>query len=687
MKEYDSKHLKNVVILGHTGSGKTEVLESMLYHAHVTDRFGKAVDGTSIIDSDSEEEKRGMSVYLHVVPVEWRDQKINFLDTPGYQDFAGEQTAAMAVADNALIVVSAKDGVQSGTMKAYHQAVNRHLPLMFFVTRVDEENADYHKTVEELVSRCKAVPLTLPIVQSGKAVGYVNVITRKAYINGKESAIPAELEADVEAGYGELCEAIAMTTDELTEKYFSGEPFTAEEVATGLGHGLRHDTIRPILCGSATAYVGIDALLDAILDYDLNYEKTGPYKGTNAKGEEVSVNADPKDHFCAFVFKTVNDAFAQISYIKVISGVLTTATPAYNLEADETEKIGQIVVLRGNKQEKVGKLEAGDIGAVLKLQYTHTNDTLSTEEFPITLPKIEFPKGMLGKAVWPKSKNDEDKMSSGLAKIREEDPSCTVVNNTETREQVLYGMGDQHIDVIINKLKNRYKVEVDLTEPKVQYRETIRGTVEVEGKHKKQTGGAGQYGDVWIRFEPCEDQEEMVFEEAVVGGAVPKQYFPAVEAGLRECMNKGVLAGYKVVHVKATLFDGSFHPVDSKEVAFKAAAHLAYKAGMPKAKPALLEPIIKAEVTIPSEYVGTIYGDFSKRRGMILDNRAVDDENSVIEAEVPMAEMVNYATELRSMTQGTGSYTQQFLRYDFAPQNVTDKVVAAAKLEADENED
>jgi elongation factor G len=292
---------------------------------------------------------------------------------------------------------------------------------------------------------------------------------------------------------------------------------------------------------------------------------------------------------------------------------------------------------------------------------------------------------MLGKAIWPKSKNDEDKMSTGLNKIREEDPACEVINNTETRELVLYGIGDQHIDVIINKLKSRYKVEVNLTEPKVQYRETIRGTVEVEGKHKKQTGGAGQYGDVWVRFEPCEDQEEMVFEEAVVGGAVPKQYFPAVEAGLRECMNKGVLAGYKVVHVKATLFDGSFHPVDSKEIAFKSAARLAYKAGMPKAKPALLEPIIKAEVTIPSEYVGTIYGDFSKRRGMIMDNRAIDDETTVIVAEVPMAEMVTYATELRSMTQGTGSYVQEFVRYEYAPQMVADKVIAEAKIEDDED--
>ena len=462
------------------------------------------------------------------------------------------------------------------------------------------------------------------------------------------------------------------------------EPFTDEEIIQGLGHGLRHGTVTPILCGSATKYVGVDTLLDAIVDYALNANKV-VYKAKDGKGEEIDVNVDPNGPFVAFVFKTVNDAFAQISYVKVISGVLSAETPAFNVNQGENEKIGSIVVIRGKNQEKVNKLYAGDIGALLKLQYTETNETLATKANPIEMPKIEFPHGMLGKAIWPKSKNDEDKMSSGLAKIREEDLSCQVVNNTETRELVLYGIGDQHIDVIVNKLKSRYKVEVELTEPKVQYRETIRGKVEVEGKHKKQTGGAGQYGDVWIRFEPCEESEEMVFEEAVVGGAVPKQYFPAVEAGLREAMNKGVLAGYKVVHVKATLFDGSFHPVDSKEIAFKSAARLAYKAGMPKARPALLEPIIKAEVTIPSEYVGTIYGDFSKRRGMIMDNRAIDDETTVIVAEVPMGEMVNYATELRSMTQGNGSYLQEFIRYDYAPQMVADKVIAEAKIEDDED--
>ena len=669
MKEYAGNFIKNVVVMGHTGAGKTEVLESILFNNKITDRFGKAVDGNSIIDYDPEEVKRGMSVYATLVPVEWKDYKINFIDTPGYMDFAGEQVAALSVADSALIVVSAKDGVQPGTMKAYRQAVAKNLPVIFFVTRVDEDNADYAKVVAELERRCKASPLVLPIIEGGKATGTVNIITEKAHINNAEVEIPAAFKDQAETGHYELCEAVAMTDDELTEKFLMEEPFTDEEMIKGVANGLLSGAIKPILCGSATKYVGIDVLLDTIIKYAPSYTPKGDVNG-----------------FSAFVFKTVTDNFAQASYIKVMSGTLTLDTPIYNVTADTNEKMGGLVVVRGKNQEKVTKLECGDIGAVLKLSNTSTNDTLATKGCTVQYPAIEFPQGMLGKAIWPKTKNDEDKMSSGLAKLQGEDKSMKVVLNTETKEQVLYGIGDQHIDVIVNKLKNRYKVEVELTEPKVQYRETIMGVSDVQGKYKKQNGGAGQYGDVTIKFEPNPDQEEMEFVDAVVGGVVPKNFIPAVEAGLRECMNKGVLAGYKVVQVKATLHYGSYHPVDSKEVAFKAAARLAYKKGMPLAKPCLLEPIIRAEVTIPAEYVGTIYGDFSKRRGMILENNAIDDETTVIVAEVPQAEMMNYATELRSMTQGNGSYTQEFVRYERAPQNIADKVAAEAHLEDDDED-
>ena len=683
MKEYSGKNIKNVAVLGHTGAGKSEVLESMLFNTKVTDRFGKAVDGNSIIDYDSEEIKRGMTVYSSIVPIEWKDYKINFIDTPGFMDFAGEQVAALAVCDAVMIVVSAKDGIQPGTMKAYRQAVSKNLPVFFFVTRVDEENADYQKVVTELEKRCKASPLVLPIIENGKAVGTVNVITEKAHINGKEVDIPEQFAATVEMGHHDLCEAVAMTDDELTEKFLMEEPFTEEEMIKGVATGLRSDVIRPILCGSATKYVGIDVLLDSIVKYCPSYVEKGEV--TDANGKKVRTSDD--ETFSAFVFKVVSDNFAQASYVKVMSGVLTLDTPLYNTTKDESEKGGSIVVLRGKNQEKVTKLETGDIGAILKLNDTAVNDTLATKANPIKYPQIEFPKGMLGKAIWPKTRNDEDKLSTGLAKLTAEDKSMKVVNNTETREQVLYGIGDQHIDVIVNKLKSRYKVEVSLSEPTVQYRETILGKAEVQGKHKKQSGGAGQYGDVWIRFESNPEQDEMVFAEEVVGGAVSKNFFPAVESGLRESMNKGVLAGFKVVQVKATLYDGSMHPVDSKEVAFKAAARLAYKKGMPLAKPALLEPIIRAEVTIPAEYVGTIYGDFSKRRGMIMENNAIDDETTVIVAEVPQAEMINYATELRSMTQGNGSYTSEIIRYEKAPKEVADKVIAAAKSKMEEEDE
>ncbi|MGI6510253.1 MAG: elongation factor G [Erysipelotrichaceae bacterium] len=683
MKEYKTDFIRNVAVLGHTGAGKSEVLESILYNNKITDRFGKAVDGNSIIDYDAEEIRRGMSVYSSVVPIEWKDYKINFMDTPGYVDFAGEQIAALSVADAVVIVVSARNGVESGTMKAYRQAVAKNLPVIFFVTRVDEEHAEYTKVVAELERRCKAVPLVLPIMENGKATGVVNIITRKAKVNGKDVEVPANFVDQVESGHFELCEAVAMTDDALTEKFLMEEDFTDEEMIAGVSHGLRDGSIRPILCGSATAYVGLDTLLDTIIHYFPSHSEKGTI--TDANGVEVVTSSD--EDFSALVFKLVSDNFAQASFVKVMSGTLSADTPLYNSNKSENEKMGSLVLVRGKNQIKVDKLECGDIGAILKLQDTDVNETLATKANPIEYKPIEFPKGMLGKAIWPRTRNDEDRLSTGLSRLASEDKSMMLVNNTETREQVLYGLGDQHIDVIVNKLKSRYKVEVDLTEPTVQYRETITGKAEAQGRHKKQSGGAGQFGEVFIRFEPNPEEDEMVFEEEIVGGAVSKNYFPAVESGLREAMNKGVLAGFKVVQVKATLYDGSMHPVDSKEVAFKSAARLAYRKGMPEAKPALLEPIIRAEVQIPSDYVGTIYGDFSKRRGMIMENNAIDEETTVIVAEVPQAEMMSYATELRSMTQGNGSYVQEFLRYERAPKDVADRVIAAAKARLEEDDE
>lgn len=687
MRDYLANEVRNVCLLGHRGSGKSAVVEAMLYFTKATERLGKTVDGTSAMDYDAEEIKRAMSVYTSIAPIEWKDCKINFIDTPGYLDFAGEAESGIAVSDNALIVVGARDGVESGTRKAWNVVSERKLPTIFFVNKIDEENADFDTAYNQIRDAFgkSVIPFEVPIVEGGKVVGSVNILKNKAwYYNDAKTPkeVPADMQDIVSAYYEQITEAVAMCDDELMEKYFEGEPFSEAEIAKGVRFGIRNGEIRPVYCGSATNMTGIERLMDLIVEYMPSYAEKGTVEALDANGEPVLLETSENEEATAFVFKTIVDPFAgRISFIKVMTGVISMDSQLVNVQKDKLEKMNQAYIIKGKHQVAVGKLFTGDIGAVIKLQYTETNDTLAQKGTTVTYPAIEFPRGMLGMAVWPKTRNDEDKLSSGLQRIQEEDKSCFIENNRETKETIIYGLGDQHIDVIKNKLKSKYKVEVELTKPKVQYRETIRSKVEAEGKHKKQSGGAGQYGHVKIEFEPC-DSEEMVFEERVFGGAVPRQYFPAVEAGLRECMEKGVLAGYKVVGVKATLYDGSYHEVDSKEIAFKMAAHLAYKAGMPKAKPVLLEPIVSVEVTVPDEYTGTIIGDLTKRRGTIMGQDMVGD-NQVIQAEVPMAEMMVYATELRSMTQGIGTYTQKFERYDVAPSNVADKVIAQAAKDAE----
>ncbi|MDY6062461.1 MAG: elongation factor G [Erysipelotrichaceae bacterium] len=686
MRDYLAKELRNVCLLGHSGSGKSSLVEASLYFTKAIDRMGKAIDGNSVVDCDSEEIKRGLSIYTAIAPVEWKNCKINFIDTPGYLDYEGEMLEGLTVSDNALIVVNAKEGVESGTEKAFKEVTKRKLPTIFFINKIDEENASFENVYEELRKHFgkTVIPFELPIVHSGKVIGSVNILRKKAwyYIDNKTpQEVPEELKDIVDNYYNQIAEAIAMSDDSLMEKFFSGENFDEEEVAKGLCIGVRSGEIRPVYCGSAINVTGIERILDLITEYFPSYEEKGEIEARNISGEVIKLKTTEQEKFSARVFKTIVDPFVgKISYIKVTSGILTSDSIVYNLKKEQTEKVSQVFIIKGKNQIAVGKLFTGDIGAVTKLQYAETNDTLSTKDLPVLLDEIIFPKPMLGIAISPKTKADEDKMSGALARILEEDKSINFFINKETRQQILYALGDQALDVILNKLKNKYKVEVNIEEPKVQYRETIRTKVEAEGKHKKQSGGAGQYGHVKIRFEPS-DQEEMIFDEEVFGGAVPKQYFPAVEQGLRECMESGVLAGYKVVGVKAILYDGSYHEVDSKEIAFKAAARLAYKNGMPNAKPILLEPIGRAEVVVPEEFTGTIIGDFNKRRGMIIGMNMIDDNEQKIEAEVPMSEMQKYATELRSMTQGRGSYTIEFDRYEPAPNHIAEKVIKAAKKE------
>ena len=524
----------------------------------------------------------------------------------------------------------------------------------------------------------------LPIIEDRKVVGSVNILRNKAwyYDDPKEpKEVPVAIRGKVEDYYNEIAEAIAMTDDSLMEKFFSGEKFDEHDLAKGLRVGVRNGDIHPVYCGSALNQTGIERLLDLITEYFPTYAEKGRVHALNAKNEPVDMETNENEALSAFVFKTIIDPFVgRISYLKVLSGVLNSDSQVYNSRKECLEKINQIYVISGKYQVGVGKLFTGDIGAVVKLQETSTNDTLCTRSRVITYPNIEFPQPMLGYAIRPKTKADEDKMSVAIRNMMQEDRTISFVNNEETHEQILYGVGDQHIDLILSKLKSKYKVEVTTATPTIQYRETIRGKAEAQGRFKKQNGGAGQYGDVWVRFEPSDDSDgEMVFAEEVVGGAVPKQFFAPTEQGLRECMNKGPLAGYKVVGVKATLYDGSYHPVDSKEVAFKEAARLAYNAAMPKAQPTLLEPIGEVIVTAPEEYTGVIMGDFTKRRGLIVDMSTNDDGDQVIQADVPLAEMQTYANELRAMTQGRGSYVVEFSRYQPAPKEVADKVIADAK--------
>ncbi len=689
MKDYLANDIRNVVLLGHSGSGKSSLVEAALYFTKAIERLGKAQESGLFVDYDPEEVKRGLSVYTAIAPVEWRGCKINFIDTPGYLDYEGEMRAGLAVGDNALVVVSAKDGIEAGTEKAVKLAARKKLPTIFFINKIDEEHASFDNTYEALRERFgKAViAFEIPMIENGKILGSINVLRNKAWFYDDLSTpkdVPDAYKASVEEHYNQIAEAIAMTDDELMEKFFSGETFDEDEVAKGLRIGVRNGDILPVYCGSATMVVGIERLLDLISEYFPNYAEKGTIVAQNANGEDVIMETNETESFSAQVFKTVVDPFVgKISYLKVMSGVLSSDSTVYNLAKEQSEKVNQIYVMNGKYQVAVGKLFTGDLGAVVKLQYTETNDTLSTKDNAVNYPPIAFPEPMLGMAITPKTKADEDKMSFALQRVLEEDKTLKLVKNTETKEQVLYAMGDQALDVVVNKLKNKYKVEIEMAPYKVPYRETIKGSVEAEGKHKKQSGGAGQYGHVWVRFEPC-DSEEMVFEEEIFGGAVPKQYFPAVEQGLRECMEKGVLAGYKVVGVKTTLFDGSYHEVDSKEIAFKAAARLAYKAGMPKAKPILLEPIGKVTVWVPEEYTGTIIGDFNKRRGIIMGMEMTEENEQKIDAEVPMAEMQKYATELRSMTQGRGQYVINFDRYEPCPQPIAEKVIQNAKVEDDE---
>lgn len=693
MKDYGAESIRNVCLLGHGGAGKTTLAESMLFLTGATDRFGTVVDGNTVMDFDAEEIRRKFSIGTSIAPVEWAGFKINLIDTPGYFDFVGEQKQGLMVADGALILAGGKDGVQVGTEKAWAAANDRKLPRIFLISKIDEENSDFKKVFTQLKDRFgkSVIALEVPIFEDAKAVGVVDVATMKAAIHkGKEvidTDIPEKMMPLIQEYRDGIIEAVAETDEALMEKYFAGEAFTDEEILHGLHDGITSGEIAPVLCTSAITNDGIKMLMDAIVKYFPAHVEKGTVKAKTPAGLDVVLKTTVNEPLAVMVFKTVVDAFVgKISFLKVISGTLRPDSTVYNVKKDKMEKVVQLFYMKGKQQIIAEKLVAGDIGAVAKLSATETNDTLCAKDKPVLLEEIVFPQPMLAMAVMPKTKGDEDKIGTGLHRLMDEDQTFRIELNTETHQTLIYGIGDQHLDVLTSKLRNKFKTEIDLADPIVPFRETIKKKVKVEGKHKKQSGGHGQFGDVWIEFEPG-PEEGLTFEEKVVGGSVPRQYFPAVEKGLIDSMLHGVLAGYPMVHVKATLLDGKYHDVDSSEMAFKIAANLAFKEGVRQAGPALLEPVASVDVYVPDEYMGDIIGDMNKRRGRIMGMTSQEGGIQMVSAEVPMAEMFKYPTELRSMTGGRGWYTQVFARYDEAPPLVAEKVIAEAAKHRKEEKD
>lgn len=689
MKSYPVEKIRNIALLGHGGCGKTTLVESMLFALGETKRLGKVEDGSTVSDFDKEEVARQFSIGASIIPLEYQGNKYNILDTPGYFDFQGEVTSALRVAGGAIIVVDASGGVEVGTEKAWLETEKRGMPKFIFLNKMDKDNIKFVELIDQLKEKLgkKVAPFEIPIYKDEHLQGYVDVVNHKARcFDGTkvvDCEIPAELEDQIAPIYEMLVEAVAESDEALLEKYFEGEEFTKEEIKAGLRHGVIAGEIVPVLIGSATQALGVRSILNLATEYlptpkDMH---DGKYVGKHPDNDtEISRTVDDGQPFSALVFKTIVDPFiGKISFFKVYSGSIKKDMEVLNTTKDETERITNISLMRGKNQVEVDHVGAGDIGAVTKLQHTETGDTLCDKANPIVYEGIKYAKPCLFMAVEPKDKKDEDKIGSSLHKLLEEDPTYTVERNRETHQMLVGGQGTMQLQVLVSKLKNVYGVGVDLVDQKIAYRETIKGKSDVQGKHKKQSGGSGQYGDVHIKFSPS--SEEFEFGEEIFGGSVPKQYVPAVEKGLRDAVVKGVLAGFPVVNIKAVLYDGSYHAVDSNENAFKMAASIAFKKGMEAAKPVLLEPIMHVEVDVPDDYMGDIMGDMNKRRGKILGMEQAGNGFQKVIAEAPQAELFSYATDLRSMTQARASFSMSFDRYEEVPNQLAQKIIEAANAE------
>ena len=681
MKTYAPDQIRNIALAGHASKGKTTLLEAMLHLAGATERAGKVADGNTVTDFDAEEKKRHISMASAVASIEYKSKKLNFIDTPGLFDFEQGAFEGLRAAETAVIVVSARSGLAVGAEKAFKNAGSRRMARVLVTTKMDDDRADFYKSFNGIVAKfgTAACPVVVPIISGGKVAAYYNMIDGKAYAyaDGKRTESDAQPDdaprfAAVQAVF---TEAVASADEELMEKYFEGEELTPEEKIRGLKAGVADGSIIPVFALSGLAETACDLLLDFLAE--VCPAPKSEY-AADADGEPIELTPDPNGPLAAVCFKTVADPFiGKLSYFKVISGKITAATPAYNARTGKEERMGKLVSVFGAKQTDISELSAGDIGAVTKLGGFATGDTLCSAAQVVTLDGVHIPSATYAMAVEVAKKGEEEKVASGLSRLCEEDPSLHFGVNNETHQQLLSGLGEQHLDVAMARLKSKFGVEATLVQPRVAYRETITMKVSAQGRHKKQSGGHGQFGDVFIEFEPY-DTEELVFAERVVGGAVPKNFFPAVEKGLRESMQKGVLAGYPMVGVKATLFDGSYHPVDSSEMSFKTAASLAYKEGIPKAMPVLLEPILTVTATVNDEAMGDVIGDINKRRGRVLGMTPSGDGSQEILAEVPESEMSTFSTAMRQMTQGRGSFTTAFARYDRCPEHIAQMIKAEA---------
>ncbi len=693
MKDYQAENIRNIAVVGHGSEGKTTLVESMLFASGAIDRQGRVEDGSTVTDFDGEETRRGISISAAVAPLEWKGVKLNFVDVPGYFDFIGEMMGPMRVCEGAAIIVGSVSGLSVGAEKAWDYSGKHGVSKCLLINQMDREHADFNKVLGQLRGKfgSEVVPILLPLGQGLNFKGVVNVLENKAYeTNGKtvkEVPVPANMASDISTAREEIMEAVAGTDEALMEKFFEEGELSDDEILKGLRIGVVEGLVVPVGCCAGVNGVGVVPVLDMLAAY-MPSPAGRSIKGVNPRNNEAETRTCAADQpFSAQVFKTIVDKFVgKMSLFKVCSGTLSASTNLYNANADRSEKAGNIFILRGKDQISCDKLVAGDIGALAKLQYTNTGHTLCDASKPVRFADIAFPEPSISMAVYAKKTGEEDKVFSGLARLQEEDPTIRVGKDPDTTETLLSGQGEMHIEVISKKLAGKFGVEAQLQDPRIAYRETIRKTVKAQGRHKKQSGGHGQFGDVWVEFAPIGDTDtDFEFVDKVVGGVVPRNFIPSVEKGLRENIGKGVLAGYPMFGLRATLYDGSYHAVDSSEMAFKTAARIAYKKGCAEAGPVLLEPIYHVEVTIPDEYMGDIIGDMNRRRGRIMGMDQVDGMQQVV-AEVPQAEMFKYATDLRSMTQARGSFTMKFERYEEVPANIAQKIVESAKKDEEEEE-